>query len=36
MTSRVTSAGRPFLVVVVGGGEDWGEGDYVVAFALAP
>ncbi len=26
--------GRQYVVVAVGGGEDWGKGDYVVAFAL--
>ncbi len=26
--------GRQFVVIAVGGGEDWGQGDYVVAFAL--
>jgi quinoprotein glucose dehydrogenase len=36
MTYQVTPEGRQFLVVAVGGSEDWGEGDYVVAFALAP
>lgn len=28
------SGGRQFVVVSVGGSEDWGKGDYVVAFAL--
>jgi quinoprotein glucose dehydrogenase len=27
--------GRQFVVISVGGYEDWGKGDYVVAFALA-
>jgi quinoprotein glucose dehydrogenase len=27
-------AGKQFVVICVGGGEDWGKGDYVVAFAL--
>jgi quinoprotein glucose dehydrogenase len=36
MTYQVTPEGRQFLVVAVGGSEDWGDGDYVVAFALAP
>jgi quinoprotein glucose dehydrogenase len=27
--------GRQFVVVAVGGSEDWGKGDYVVAFSLA-
>jgi quinoprotein glucose dehydrogenase len=30
------AGGRQFVVVVVGGSEDWGKGDYVVAFALPP
>ena len=34
MTYQVTPNGRQFVVVSVGGGEDWGSGDYVVAFAL--
>ena len=34
MTYRVTPTGRQFVVVSVGGSEDWGKGDYVVAFAL--
>lgn len=28
------AGGRQYVVVAVGGGEDWGDGDYVVAFAL--
>ena len=28
------SGGRQFVVIAVGGGDDWGQGDYVVAFAL--
>ena len=28
------SGGRQFVAVAVGGGEDWGKGDYLVAFAL--
>jgi quinoprotein glucose dehydrogenase len=28
------AGGRQFVVVTVGGGEDWGKGDYVVAFAV--
>jgi quinoprotein glucose dehydrogenase len=27
-------AGRQYVVICVGGGDDWGPGDYVVAFAL--
>jgi glucose dehydrogenase len=34
MTYQVTSNGRQFVVVSVGGSEEWGSGDYVVAFAL--
>ena len=26
--------GRQFVVIAVGGSEDWGKGDYVVAFAI--
>jgi len=29
------SGGRQFVVICVGGGEDWGPGDYVVAFSLS-
>ncbi len=38
MTFQVTpgEGGRQFVVVAVGGSEDWGKGDYVVAFALPP
>ncbi len=28
--------GRQYVVISVGGGDEWGPGDYVVAFALAP
>ncbi len=34
MTYQVSPGGRQFVVVAVGGSEDWGKGDYVVAFAL--
>ncbi|MDB4874626.1 MAG: Pyrrolo-quinoline quinone beta-propeller repeat-containing protein [Gemmatimonadetes bacterium] len=34
MTYQVTPGGKQFVVVAVGGSEDWGKGDYVVAFAL--
>lgn len=34
MTYKVGPGGRQFVVVSVGGGDDWGKGDYVVAFAL--
>ena len=34
MTYQVTSGGKQFVVVCVGGGEEWGRGDFVVAFAL--
>lgn len=29
-----TINGRQFVVIAVGGNEDWGKGDYIVAFAL--
>jgi glucose dehydrogenase len=32
MTYRLN--GRQFVAVSVGGGDEWGKGDYVVAFAL--
>jgi quinoprotein glucose dehydrogenase len=28
--------GKQFVVIAVGGNEDWGKGDYIVAFALPP
>ena len=28
------AGGRQFVVISVGGGDEWGEGDWVVAFAL--
>jgi quinoprotein glucose dehydrogenase len=28
------SGGRQYVVICVGGGDDWGRGDYVVAFAI--
>jgi quinoprotein glucose dehydrogenase len=34
MTYQVGANGRQFVAVSVGGSEDWGKGDYVVAFAL--
>ena len=34
MTYQVTPGGRQFVVVAVGGSDDWGKGDYIVAFAL--
>jgi quinoprotein glucose dehydrogenase len=34
MTYQLTPNGRQFVVVCVGGGDEWGPGDYVVAFAL--
>ena len=34
-TPMTYEAGRKqFIVVAVGGGEDWGKGDYIVAFAV--
>jgi glucose dehydrogenase len=26
--------GKQYVVIAVGGGDDWGKGDWVVAFAL--
>ena len=34
MTYRLGPDGRQYVVICVGGSEDWGKGDYVVAFAL--
>lgn len=34
MTYKVGPNGQQYVVVSVGGGDDWGKGDYVVAFAL--
>jgi quinoprotein glucose dehydrogenase len=34
MTFQVSPNGKQYVVIVVGGNEDWGKGDYVVAFAL--
>ena len=34
MTYQLSPHGRQFVVIAVGGGDDWGKGDYVVAFAL--
>ena len=34
MTYQLASGGRQYVVVAVGGSEDWGQGDYIVAFAL--
>jgi quinoprotein glucose dehydrogenase len=36
MTYQLTPNGRQFVVISVGGSEEWGPGDYVVAFALPP
>ena len=34
MTFQVSPGGKQYVVIAVGGNEDWGKGDYVVAFAL--
>lgn len=34
MTYQVARGGKQFVVVAAGGGENWGTGDYIVAFAL--
>jgi quinoprotein glucose dehydrogenase len=34
MTYQVAPGGRQFVVIAVGGGDEWGTGDSVVAFAL--
>jgi len=34
MTYQVAAAGKQYVVISVGGGDEWGPGDYVVAFAL--
>jgi quinoprotein glucose dehydrogenase len=34
MTYQLTSGGKQYVVVCVGGGDEWGRGDYVIAFAL--
>ena len=34
MTYQVRAGGRQYVVVAAGGGDDWGKGDYVIAFAL--
>jgi quinoprotein glucose dehydrogenase len=34
MTYQVTPGGKQYVVIAVGGSEDWGLGDYLVAFAL--
>jgi quinoprotein glucose dehydrogenase len=34
MTYQLTPGGRQFVAISVGGSDDWGKGDYVVAFAL--
>ncbi len=34
MTFQVAPGGKQFVVISVGGSDEWGKGDYVVAFAL--
>jgi len=34
MTFQVSPNGKQYVVIAVGGNEDWGKGDYLVAFAL--
>jgi quinoprotein glucose dehydrogenase len=34
MTFQVSPNGKQYVVIAVGGNEDWGKGDYVIAFAL--
>ena len=34
MTFQVSPNGKQFVVIAVGGNEDWGKGDYLVAFAF--
>jgi quinoprotein glucose dehydrogenase len=34
MTYQLTPGGRQFVVVAAGGGDEWGKGDSVIAFAL--
>jgi quinoprotein glucose dehydrogenase len=34
MTFQTSPNGKQYVVIAVGGNEDWGRGDYVVAFAL--
>jgi quinoprotein glucose dehydrogenase len=34
MTYQVTPAGKQYVVICVGGGDEFGKGDFVIAFAL--
>jgi quinoprotein glucose dehydrogenase len=34
MTYQVRSAGKQFVVIAAGGNDEWGKGDYLVAFSL--
>ncbi|MGH9888070.1 MAG: PQQ-binding-like beta-propeller repeat protein, partial [bacterium] len=34
MTFQVTQGGKQYVVIAAGGNEDWGKGDYIVAFTL--
>ena len=34
MTYQLTPGGKQYVVICVGGGDEFGKGDYVMAFAL--
>jgi quinoprotein glucose dehydrogenase len=36
MTFQVRPDGKQFVIVAAGGNEDWGRGDYIVAFTIKP
>jgi quinoprotein glucose dehydrogenase len=35
MTYQLSAGGKQYVVIAVGGNDEWGKGDYVVAFALS-